>query len=133
MPDEFSSLTIRYRILNAEPLGSLLKRASCSTSIGELNERSLTRPELLAQVGTYDVVIVRFGHRIDKEMLDAGRPRLKAIVTATTGVDHIDSDYAEANGVSVLSLRGEREFLGDRKRHGRAHMGASTGTDTANT
>jgi D-3-phosphoglycerate dehydrogenase len=107
----FPASRSRYRILNAEPLGFSPEASQLLTSIGELNERSLTRPELLAQVGTYDVVIVRFGHRIDKEMLDAGRPRLKAIVTATTGVDHIDSDYAEANGVSVLSLRGEREFL----------------------
>ena len=37
--------------------------------------------------------------------------RLRAIVTATTGLDHIDLEYAQERGITVLSLRGETEFL----------------------
>jgi len=36
---------------------------------------------------------------------------LKAIATATTGLDHIDLDTAKEMGVHVVSLRGERAFL----------------------
>jgi D-3-phosphoglycerate dehydrogenase len=37
--------------------------------------------------------------------------RLRVIVTPSTGLDHIDMDYAEAKGIEVLSLRGDTEFL----------------------
>src|SRR6185312_4409684 len=43
-------------------------------------------------------------------VMDAGK-RLRAIVTATTGLDHIDLDEAKRRGIAVLSLRGETEFL----------------------
>jgi D-3-phosphoglycerate dehydrogenase len=50
------------------------------------------------------------GFQVDREILDAGS-NLKAIVSATTGLDHIDLAYAEQRGIEVLSLRGESEFL----------------------
>jgi D-3-phosphoglycerate dehydrogenase len=65
---------------------------------------------LLSQLSDYDVLIVRFAQKINQEIIDAGI-RLKAIVTAATGVDHIDVDYARLKGIAVLSLRGETEFL----------------------
>jgi D-3-phosphoglycerate dehydrogenase len=43
-------------------------------------------------------------------MIDAGC-HLKAIVTATTGLDHIDVCYARSKGIAILSLRGETDFL----------------------
>src|SRR6185312_7830256 len=43
-------------------------------------------------------------------VMDAGK-RLRAIVTATTGLDHIDLDEAKRRNIAVLSLRGETEFL----------------------
>jgi D-3-phosphoglycerate dehydrogenase len=49
-------------------------------------------------------------HKIDREVIDAGS-HLKTIVTATTGLDHIDVDYASSRGIIVLSLQGESEFL----------------------
>jgi len=79
-------------------------------SIGELVEEQLDRAGLIARIPDFDVLIVRLGHQIDREILDAGT-RLKAIVTATTGLDHIDLKYAEQMGIRVLSLRGETEFL----------------------
>jgi D-3-phosphoglycerate dehydrogenase len=70
----------------------------------------LTRPELLERVRKYEVLIVRLAHQVDREILDRA-DRLKAIVTATTGLDHIDMAYAQSKGIGVLSLRGEVEFL----------------------
>jgi len=51
-------------------------------------------------------------HQIDREILEAGR-HLKAIVTATTGLDHIDVVHAQTRGIEVLSLKGEIDFLKD--------------------
>jgi len=37
--------------------------------------------------------------------------KLKVIVTATTGLNHIDIEYAKSKGIDVVSLKGESEFL----------------------
>lgn len=98
------------RILNAEPLEYCDEARQILRSIGELHEEALEREQLLQIVGDFDVLIVRLGFQIDREVLDVGH-RLKAIVTATTGLDHVDVEYAREKGIEVLSLQGERDFL----------------------
>jgi D-3-phosphoglycerate dehydrogenase / 2-oxoglutarate reductase len=98
------------RILNVEPLGFSPEARDILNHIGDVTDLSLSRSELLSQLSDYDVLIVRFAQKINQEIIDAGI-RLKAIVTAATGVDHIDVDYARLKGIAVLSLRGETEFL----------------------
>jgi D-3-phosphoglycerate dehydrogenase len=75
-----------------------------------LQQGPLTRAELLAALPAADVLWVRFAHRIDRELIAAGTS-LRAIVSPTTGLDHIDLEAARRAGVPVLSLRGERELL----------------------
>ena len=55
-------------------------------------------------------LIVRLKYFWRKDLLDHA-PRLKVIATATTGLDHIDLNYAASRGITVLSLKGETEFL----------------------
>lgn len=57
-----------------------------------------------------DVVWVRLKRRIDAELM-SGSPRLRVIVTPTTGLNHIDLDEADRRGIRILSLRGEIDFL----------------------
>lgn len=59
---------------------------------------------------TADVLWVRLRHRVDDALL-ATAPRLKAIVSATTGVNHIDMEAAARRNIAVLTLRGETDFL----------------------
>ena len=98
------------RILNAEALGYCDEARALLQKLGTLTEGNLSRDELLAQVGGYDVLIVRLAHQVDRVVLAAGT-RLKAVVTATTGLDHIDTAYAASRDIAVLSLRGETAFL----------------------
>jgi len=100
----------KFRILNAEPLGYCDEARSILMRVGEVVELPLTRKDLLMRLIEFDVLIVRLGFQVDRKVIDAGR-RLKAIVTATTGLDHIDVEYARSKGVAVLSLRGESNFL----------------------
>ena len=51
-----------------------------------------------------DVLFVGLVHSIDKALIDK-LPRLKAIVTVTTGHQHIDLSLCEERGIEVLSLR----------------------------
>lgn len=98
------------RILNVEPRGYSAEARAVLAAQGELVERELSRAELLAALADFDVLIVRLGQRVDRELLEAG-PRLLAVVSATTGLDHVDESAARERGVAVLSLRGEVEFL----------------------
>jgi D-3-phosphoglycerate dehydrogenase len=54
--------------------------------------------------------IVQLGVNITRDVIDSA-PNLKIIATATTGLDHIDVSHAESKGITVLSLKGETEFL----------------------
>jgi len=70
----------------------------------------LDRSELIVRCSDADVLWIRLRHHIDAEVMSAA-PRLRAIVSPTTGLDHIDLDEAEALGIAVLSLKGESRFL----------------------
>jgi D-3-phosphoglycerate dehydrogenase len=99
-----------YRILNLEPDNYSSQAAAILAEVGMLENAHFDMDELLRRLGDYDALIVRLAYQIDRKVIDAGR-RLKAIVTATTGLDHIDVAYAQSKGIAVLSLRGEYEFL----------------------
>lgn len=100
----------RLRILNAEALNYSDKARAILRDIGDLTEAQLERSDLIRALPEYDVLITRLANRIDASVMETGK-RLRAIVTATTGLDHIDLDEAKRRGIAVLSLRGETEFL----------------------
>ena len=101
----------KLRILNVEPINFSNEARSILQSIGELVEKEVrSRDELINLVKDFDVLIVRLRFQIDKKILK-NAPRLKVIVSATTGLDHIDLDFAKSRGISILSLKGESEFL----------------------
>ncbi len=97
-------------IFNAEPENYSEEARSILNQLGILVEIPANRQALLQEVERADVLIVRLGHQVDDEVFRAGQ-HLKAVVTATTGLDHIDLDAAKRSRVEVLSLRGERAFL----------------------
>ncbi len=98
------------RILNAEPQQYSGEARRILAAIGEVVDAPLSQAELQERIHGFDVVMVRLGLQVDRAVIDAGS-HLQAIVTATTGLDHIDVGYAKTRQVDVLSLRGETEFL----------------------
>ena len=98
------------RILNAEPSGYSEKARAILRSVGHVVERPLTQRQLRAWIPRFDILIIRLGLEVTQAVLDAA-PRLRVIVTATTGTDHIDMKEAARRHVAVLSLQGERQFL----------------------
>jgi D-3-phosphoglycerate dehydrogenase len=98
------------RIFNVEPEGYSPKAREVLGTLGEVTEKTCNRDGLLAAVAECEVLIARFGHSLDKELF-AAAPDLRALVSATTGLDHIDLNAAATHGVTVLSLKGETEFL----------------------
>ena len=100
----------RPRILNAEPDRYSSRARATLDEVADVTEEALDRDALLRALPEYDALIVRLGHQVDASLLAAG-PQLRVVATATTGLDHIDLEAAKDNGVEVLSLRGESDFL----------------------
>lgn len=98
------------RILNAESENYSDDAAQVLRQIGHVDLEDLTRTQLLDRIKQYDALIVRLGFQVDQDIMDAA-PQLKVIVSATTGVDHLDLAYAQQRGITVLTLRGEVDFL----------------------
>ncbi len=100
----------RWQILNAEPENYSGQAVDLLSTVGDVRLAQQNRVSLLTALADVDALIVRLAFQIDEQVL-AAAPRLRAIVTATTGLDHIDLAAAERCGVKVLSLKGEIDFL----------------------
>lgn len=98
------------KILNVEPDEYSGEARFILNQIGRLVEQNMERNELLRRIYEFDVLIVRLRHQVDEELMNAAS-NLKVIVSATTGLDHIDMDCAASKNIAVLSLRSEVEFL----------------------
>jgi len=101
---------MHWKILNAEPGNYSPQALVILQQVGMVQMVTLNRAELLAALSDVDALIVRLGFQVDEEVF-AAAPNLRAVVSATTGLDHIDLAAAERHGVQVLSLRGEVDFL----------------------
>ena len=78
----------------------------------EVVQRDFTSLEDLTEnIAEVDVLFVRLRFKLTQEILEKA-PKLQYILTATTGLDHIDVDYFESRGGKVISLKGEVDFLG---------------------
>lgn len=97
-------------IIIAEPEDFPLPALKDLQNIGNVQRGPYTQGSLKEALSDADILIVRLGHKINEALL-AEAPTLKVIVTATTGLNHIDEIYAGRRGIEILSLRGEIDFL----------------------
>ena len=74
-------------------------------------ENIQSREELLLKSADCEILFIRLGFEIDREVIENAQ-NLKYILTATTGLDHIDTTYFESPGGQVISLKNEVDFLG---------------------
>ena len=100
----------RPRILNAEPDGFAPEATAILRELGDLHEETCDRSRLAELLPDFEILLLRFGVRIDAEML-ARAPSLRIIGCPATGTDHIDTTAADARGVEIISLKGDRAFL----------------------
>jgi len=71
-----------------------------------LDDTSLSKPDLIAAVERADVLVPTVTDRIDAEVLDAAGPALKLIASFGTGVDHVDLTAAQRRGIIVTNTPG---------------------------
>jgi len=63
----------------------------------------MSRDELLREIENFDVLVVRSRTTVDKGLIDRAR-KLKLVITATHGFDHIDIEYLKNKGIDFKNL-----------------------------
>lgn len=79
-------------------------------SIGEVEYLSIDNDNILKETfKSCDVFWFRLNHKITKDIVQ--NARVKFILCAVTGLDHIDLEACSNKGIQVISLKNEFEFL----------------------
>src|SRR5262245_20334539 len=103
-------MTQTLRILCPEPQNYSARGLAAAAELGQLDAAILSQSEFEARAFLYDAFMVRLQARISTGVISAC-PRLRAIITPSTGLDHVDLDAAHERDIKIFSLRGETEFL----------------------
>ncbi len=74
-------------------------------TIGEVTIKKCSEKELLKIISEYDILAIRVETKVTKQIIDAGK-KLKIIASATTGINHVDMDYAKQKSIEVIQLQG---------------------------
>ncbi len=89
------------QIYNNEPEGYSKEAKRILSTVGKYHEQ---------QPITVDVIITRLREKIDHQFLN-NYPELRYILTATTGLNHIDMSECTKRKIQIISLKGESDFL----------------------
>lgn len=98
------------RLLCPDPDSFSTEIRKRAENILEVNFCVLDQEEFNRKAQAYEVVLVRFNTRVRSEVMGK-TSKLRAIVSPTTGVDHIDLALANKRGISVFHLQGQTRFL----------------------
>lgn len=98
------------KMLCPEPDSFSEKGLDYARSFADLTSKSLSKAEFYDVANNYDAILIRFNTKIDSSFFK-DKTNLKAIISPTTGLDHIDLESANQKGIKVFHLRGEDNFL----------------------
>lgn len=74
---------------------------------------TLTKKELIAEIPLFNALLVRSKYYIDKEIIDA-MPANFVIARAGAGMDNIDEDYAKLKGIKLINApEGNRDAVAE--------------------
>jgi D-3-phosphoglycerate dehydrogenase len=92
------------KIVVTEPLHMAKEARDALGPLGAVVYGPFDEPALAAELSNCDVLMVRLGRHIGEPLM-AAAPNLRFIVTATTGLDHVDLDAARRRNIRIVSLR----------------------------
>jgi D-3-phosphoglycerate dehydrogenase / 2-oxoglutarate reductase len=100
----------KIRVLCPEPQNYSPQALKQISQFTDFNSLDLSQDEFEKMYLDYDVLMVRLKCHVTTNMITSST-RLKAILSPTTGVDHIDMETAKNNNIAVFCLKGETSFL----------------------
>ncbi len=100
------------RIFNLADLSACPDVLASLAELGEVVSLPASAPpaDILRELARCDLYFASLELRLTRELLEAA-PRLRLIVSPSTGLDHIDLAAAAELGKQVVSLKGETAFL----------------------
>ena len=91
------------KVLICDPIDEvgvkMLKEAGYKVDL----KTKITAPDLVKVAGTYDAIVVRSRTKVTKEVLQAGKPKLKIVARSGVGLDNVDTEAAKALGIQVVN------------------------------
>lgn len=102
-----------FKVLIAEPTHDVLKKKLVESGF-KCDYRPHTSVEELSKIiNNYNGLVIRSKFKIDKGFIDAAN-KLKFIARAGSGMENIDTEYAESKSVSCInSPEGNRDSVGE--------------------
>lgn len=99
-------------ILFTEPYRHSPKALRTYSSMGRIFELDKVKKNSIRAKKIFkdtQILVIR-NFIVDKKFIDS-LPNLKMVVSPTTGVNHIDTNYLKKKGIKVISLKGRTGFL----------------------
>jgi D-3-phosphoglycerate dehydrogenase len=97
------------KLVIAEPEAYGRQAVQVLNTVGRVVSVS-NRDELLSEIKDADALLVGVRIHVGRQLLETAQ-KLAVIGSPTTGVDHIDVDFAASRNISVVTLRGHAEIL----------------------
>lgn len=101
---------MKVKILCPEPNSFSQKGLDYARSFARLTSKTMSQTEFEKNALQFDVVLVRFNTKVGSNIFGK-ESNIRAIISPTTGLDHIDMKSAKLNNIKVFHLRGEKRFL----------------------
>ncbi|HLE57466.1 MAG TPA: NAD(P)-dependent oxidoreductase [Rhodothermia bacterium] len=100
----------RLKAICPEPQNYSAAGLSAIGKLAELVSRPIQHEELVRIIPEFDLLFVRLQTAVTRDLLESAT-RLRAVISPTTGLNHIDLDAAAEFNIEVFHLRGQTEFL----------------------
>jgi len=101
---------MKIKILCPEPNSFSQKGLKYVSNFAQLTAKTISQDEFEKIAPKFDGVLVRFNTIVGSRIFGKDS-NIRAIISPTTGLDHIDMKSAKLNGIKVFHLRGEKRFL----------------------
>jgi D-3-phosphoglycerate dehydrogenase len=98
------------KILIAETINYSIAALSELKKIAEVDLIDINENELTNALNNYDVFWFRLGFKLNADIIMQAE-QCKFIICPVTGLDHIDLEACKQKQITVISLKGEKEFL----------------------
>tara|TARA_B100001287_G_C22682732_1_gene531418 strand:+ start:1276 stop:2244 length:969 start_codon:yes stop_codon:yes gene_type:complete len=100
----------KLKLLNTEPSRLSENSRNKLSKFTFLDEYEADKNYLIKNIDKYEALLIGLRLKIDTNILKKAK-NLKYIISPTTGLNHIDIEYALIKGIKIISLKDEIEFL----------------------